>query len=166
MECDGLRPTCFPCQARELQCVYEADPDAPPIVALKRKHEQLQRESRDAEELISLLKSRPEHEAIEILRRIRNGHDLSVILSRIRNGDVSTQPRTMTLGAIQYALPPFNSLTEFELSTVHPTAYPILQPIGISADLTRCAAGILYMGEPGLNQNGSDRGNSLLMLIS
>jgi len=70
-----------------MTCFYEADPDTTPIVALKRKFEQLQRQTFDSEAILQMLTTRPEVEAAAILRRIRSSSVASA-LSMIRDGDL------------------------------------------------------------------------------
>lgn len=75
-QCDGQRPTCAKCADRGLECVYAAEPDAPPIIALKRKHDALQRENDEVNQLLSHLKSVAQPDALKILDFFRDGQDV------------------------------------------------------------------------------------------
>lgn len=77
VQCDGQRPTCVKCADRGLECVYTAEPDAPPIIALKRKHDALQRENIQVNQLLSHLKSVAQPDAIKILDFLRDGQDVA-----------------------------------------------------------------------------------------
>ncbi|CAD0099854.1 unnamed protein product [Aureobasidium mustum] len=77
IKCDGRRPTCAKCADRDLDCVYSAEPDAPPMIALKRKHEALQRENDEVNQLLSHLKSVTQPDALRILDFFRGGQDVS-----------------------------------------------------------------------------------------
>lgn len=101
-KCDGLRPSCQTCKRRDSQCAYDADPDATPIMALKRKHEQLQQQAYDNDELIEMLMSKPESEATAILRRMRQyGRDSSA--------GASSSRRRPPAEAVKHDLPPLSS---------------------------------------------------------
>ena len=58
---------------------------------MKRKYEQLQTTKSPYEELFCLLRSRPESESIDILRRIRSGSDVGTILRQIEGGELLLQ---------------------------------------------------------------------------
>ncbi|KAG9696081.1 hypothetical protein KCU76_g3988, partial [Aureobasidium melanogenum] len=77
VKCDGQRPTCAKCADRGIECVYAAEPDAPPIIALKRKHDALQRENTQVNQLLSHLKSVTHTDALKILDFFRDGQDVS-----------------------------------------------------------------------------------------
>ncbi|KAG9700424.1 hypothetical protein KCU95_g920, partial [Aureobasidium melanogenum] len=55
--CDGQRPTCSRCIIRQQLCVYTAEPDASPIVSLKRKLDALQKQREEVSQLLDRLKS-------------------------------------------------------------------------------------------------------------
>jgi hypothetical protein len=70
-QCDGRRPICTCCTQKETGCVYELGPNEKPSQAMKRKNEEMQGELSNLRQLYDFLRLRPEHEALEILRRIR-----------------------------------------------------------------------------------------------
>ncbi|KAL1297735.1 hypothetical protein AAFC00_006274 [Neodothiora populina] len=127
VKCDGLRPSCTPCHSRNLVCFYEADPDATPIVALKRKYDQLHQQLQDSEEVLDMLRSRPEHEAAAILQRIRS-RDLASALATIRDGDILMPQRSYPLGhpAPRSRVP---TATETVIDAQRPTSSSALQPM-------------------------------------
>lgn len=75
-QCDGQRPICARCADRGVECIYTADADARPIIALKRKHDALQREHSKVNQLLSHLKSVAPMDAIKVLEFLRDGHDV------------------------------------------------------------------------------------------
>jgi hypothetical protein len=77
IQCDGNRPICTRCADRGFTCVFNAEPDAPPIVALKRKYEALQVENDGVNQLLSQLKSVSHSDALRILEKIRGGQDVA-----------------------------------------------------------------------------------------
>ncbi|KEQ68686.1 hypothetical protein M436DRAFT_14634, partial [Aureobasidium namibiae CBS 147.97] len=79
-KCNGSRPSCQQCCTRGLACIYAAEPDAPPIVALKRKHEALKRQSLGEHEVISRLKSVSDRDAQRMLGLLRAGEDIDAVL--------------------------------------------------------------------------------------
>jgi len=78
VQCDGARPTCRGCTSKQSHCVYEADPDATPIIALRRKYDQLKLETDGKNQLLNDLRNKPEPESFQLLRRIRSDADLHV----------------------------------------------------------------------------------------
>jgi hypothetical protein len=70
-KCDGNRPVCTCCSQKDTDCVYELGPNEKPSQAMKRKNEEMQGELSNLRQLYDFLRLRPEHEAMEILRRIR-----------------------------------------------------------------------------------------------
>ncbi|KEQ68599.1 hypothetical protein M436DRAFT_58083, partial [Aureobasidium namibiae CBS 147.97] len=111
-KCDGTRPTCQPCSIRDVVCVYAAEPDAPPIIALKRKYEAASVENRPNviskqpnQELFEYLRSSDACHANNVFQRIRSGHDLENILSFIESGDLRKQLDLQPETRFRYELP-------------------------------------------------------------
>merc|ERR1711934_569481 len=69
-KCGGQRPRCHLCAARGETCVYEAHEGESVSSALKRKLHNLEVENALYKELYQLLKTKPDTESAEILRRI------------------------------------------------------------------------------------------------
>jgi hypothetical protein len=70
-KCDGSRPVCTCCSQKDTECVYELGPNEKPSQAMKRKNEEMQGELSNLRQLYDFLRLRPEHDAMEVLRRIR-----------------------------------------------------------------------------------------------
>ena len=58
------------------------------MVAIKRKYQNLELESRDFHDLIGMLMDRPRQEAISILDHMRRSRDASSTLAFIKDGDL------------------------------------------------------------------------------
>lgn len=76
---------------------------------MKRKYDQLQQQKQDAEDVLDMLRSRPEQEAIAILRLIRT-EDLATALAMIRDGDLLIPRRQIAQETVPNSLPPLRSL--------------------------------------------------------
>lgn len=76
---------------------------------MKRKYDQLQQQRQDAEDVLEMLRSRPEQEAIAILHLIRTEH-LATALAMIRDGDLLIPRRQMAQETVPNSLPPLRSL--------------------------------------------------------
>jgi len=87
-KCDGLRPICTPCKTRKTDCSYETQPDETRYSALKRRTENLEKESQAYKELLTNLRVRPEGEAQNLLQRIRNTRTFHIgsVLSAAHRG--------------------------------------------------------------------------------
>lgn len=98
-QCDGSRPICTCCAQKDTECIYELGPNEKPSQAMKRKNEEMQGELSNLRQLYDFLRLRPEQEALEILRRIRNNPSETTPTQRIqeladfvRHGDLLIQP--------------------------------------------------------------------------
>lgn len=60
------------------------------MVAIKRKYQNLEAESRDLQDLVQMLMDRPRQEAIFILDHMRRTRDASSTLAFIKDGDLLT----------------------------------------------------------------------------
>ena len=117
-QCDGVRPSCQTCRGRETSCTYDADPDATPIIALKRKYEQLQQQSYGNDQLVDALRTRSEAEATSILKRLRRGEDIANTLTlpidgrkfQARRTEAPTPDGSASAGTT--LLPSFSVLTQ------------------------------------------------------
>jgi len=97
-KCDGKRPVCTCCGQKETTCVYELGPNEKPSQAMKRKNEEMQGELSNLRQLYDFLRLRPELEAMEILRRIRDhpaenssSQRIQELANFIRHGDLEAQ---------------------------------------------------------------------------
>ncbi|KAK7952546.1 uncharacterized protein PG986_008274 [Apiospora aurea] len=118
--CDGSRPSCTPCVDRKVECIYRLRKDGPRGPWL------------DHIELIERLSSAPEPDALGLLRRLRESTDLSAVLSSPGGGS-QDKTRSASLAANRPLPPPTFAKLESELSSLHPIAYPRLNPIDIRA---------------------------------
>jgi len=64
------------------------------MVAIKRKYQNLELESRDSHDLISMLMNRSRQEAISILDHMRRTRDASSTLAFIKDGDLLSWGRS------------------------------------------------------------------------
>lgn len=64
------------------------------MVAIKRKYQNLELESRDSSDLIGMLMDRPRQEAISILDHMRKTRDASSTLAFIKDGDLLSWGRS------------------------------------------------------------------------
>ncbi|KAI4848828.1 hypothetical protein E4T44_03709 [Aureobasidium sp. EXF-8845] len=94
-KCDGHRPVCTVCTSKNSECSWSADPDATPMVAIKRKYQNLEVESRGFHDLVQMLMDRPRQEAIFILDHMRRTRDASSTLAFIKDGDLLTWGRNV-----------------------------------------------------------------------
>ncbi|SCO81443.1 related to nitrate assimilation regulatory protein nirA [Fusarium oxysporum] len=98
IKCNGLRPKCLACTNRRAECVYMTEPSETRISAIKRKHDELQKQLEDGgssqsdlQQLFDAIRDRDEKDAMTIMRRIRTGEDPSTILRHLRAGDLLLQ---------------------------------------------------------------------------
>ena len=91
-KCDGKRPICGTCIARETQCTYDGEPDARRSVTLKRKNEALVEEVKRMRELLESMRSKPQSEAVEIFQHIRSSSDIDSVFKIIRQGNLMDPP--------------------------------------------------------------------------
>ncbi|KAF2788826.1 hypothetical protein K505DRAFT_254615 [Melanomma pulvis-pyrius CBS 109.77] len=98
-KCDGSRPVCTCCAQKDSECIYELGPNEKPSQAMKRKNEEMQGELSNLRQLYDFLRLRPEQEALEILRRIRNNpldttptQRIQELADFVRHGDLLIQP--------------------------------------------------------------------------
>lgn len=133
MQCDGDRPECSRCQKARVPCVYLSDDaDATPTMALKSEVESLQRRLQEHTDFLDCIRNAPEDEALKIVQRFRSTENPSAMLSSCQAGTgvISQLSQHASVGAV---IPFAESGVEFELSMLHPTAYPILMPPSLSS---------------------------------
>ncbi|KAI4158631.1 MAG: hypothetical protein LQ342_007283 [Letrouitia transgressa] len=91
-----------------------------PSMALKRQIQDLKKELNDQGVLLNHLKTLPEKEAVELLRRLQTTSDPS-------------RYRPSQQVAARGILPPVQTDSEFELTVRHPMAYPALVPVNTAS---------------------------------
>ncbi|KAK5654284.1 hypothetical protein OQA88_7461 [Cercophora sp. LCS_1] len=87
--CDGERPFCSACLRRkDKQCEYPVREGAVSRYAdLKQTYQQLEQENHKLKNLFASLRSRPENEASEIYRRLRNSDDPFKTLQQFQDAE-------------------------------------------------------------------------------
>ncbi|KIW03216.1 uncharacterized protein PV09_05440 [Verruconis gallopava] len=99
-KCDGQRPVCAQCQARDgAQCHYDMNEEQRRLTYLRENVEQLHEEKSALESLIHNLRISPEDEAIAILRRLRQGTDPHTLVQHIQVGRTLTKVSNPTTEA-------------------------------------------------------------------
>ncbi|KAJ9133165.1 hypothetical protein NKR23_g10932 [Pleurostoma richardsiae] len=91
VKCDGERPACGHCTSRDDVCEFRTDPMETHGAARRRKATQLERKCDMYEELLEVLRTGEETEAVELLRRIRAGDSVESIIAGIREGRLLLQ---------------------------------------------------------------------------
>ncbi|KAJ1328951.1 transcriptional regulatory protein GAL4 [Microdochium nivale] len=88
VKCDGALPVCARCGRGRKACRY-VEHLQPKV--MKRKLDNTEDELQSHRELFRLIRSRPEADSLEIVRRIREGHDVHSLLLHVRDGDLLVQ---------------------------------------------------------------------------
>lgn len=76
-----------------------------------------------------MLRTRPEGEAIAILKRMKRLDCTSSALSSVIDAEVLLPGEPLRLEAVPVVLPSFSELTEFELPSRHLFEHPVLPPV-------------------------------------
>lgn len=98
---------------------------------MERQIAELQLQLKQHQDVIQHLRSAPEHDALEIIRRLRSTPNLESVISSIKNS--MTRERPSDIEAARATLPFTQSALEFELGVLHGNAYPALAEIDTSA---------------------------------
>jgi hypothetical protein len=117
--CDGKRPSCSKCETWGTVCVYSVDHVA-----------NVERQLKDHRDILELLLSLPEDEALAAHRQLRSTSNLADALSSLQ-GSMHGRHRPSSIRTAQAISPPTSSSLEFELTVRHPIAYPTLFPLDI-----------------------------------
>lgn len=88
IKCDAQVPECGPCAKRGEACRYDSYNDETTTLSLKRRVTFLQRENLRNRDLIGVLRSRTEPEAIETLLRLRVADDALQVLDAVREAEI------------------------------------------------------------------------------
>ncbi|OLN86767.1 Nitrogen assimilation transcription factor nirA 1 [Colletotrichum chlorophyti] len=115
--CDGSRPSCKTCLRLQLQCVYDADIRGETTDAQQSRHE-----------ILHVLRTAPEAEALGLLRRLRASRSPLFALASLQ-GSMSRQYQPSAIQTARSESPPTSSALEFELSARHSLLYPRVLPI-------------------------------------
>ena len=101
-------------------------------MALKRQVDGLQQKLKDHTEILELIRAMPDSEALEVVRKLRSTSNASVVLSSIK-GSVHGAVRPSDNKTARAILPPTESNIEFELTMLHHSVYPALEPLDIGS---------------------------------
>jgi len=105
IKCNGDRPVCLECVRRSTSCHYATRSTETQGQALKRKYDALQSENEAYAELFNLIRTRPDDESFEILRRIKMGTDVRDVLKHIKEADLLIQLNLRPQNKFRYTLP-------------------------------------------------------------
>ena len=83
-QCDGAKPSCGACVARDTDCRY-GETEARQI---RRRYQQLKEKRTALEELYDMLQVMPERDAADVFRRIRGGAKAEAILRHVQEGSL------------------------------------------------------------------------------
>lgn len=104
-QCTAERPRCNECTRRNSDCEYDAGGDETPGKALKRRFVDLEDKVNIYEQVYAILRSRPQHEANSVFKRIRTGDDPQSILRHVEHGDLLLQLRVVPESRYRYEFP-------------------------------------------------------------
>jgi hypothetical protein len=99
-------------------------------MVLQRQLSFLQRELQDHTEILELLRSAPESEALQVLRSLRSTSHAAFTLASIK-GSAHAAARPSDALMARATLPPTESSIEFELNVRHHSVYPTFEPLDI-----------------------------------
>ncbi|KAF4963074.1 hypothetical protein FSARC_8876 [Fusarium sarcochroum] len=105
IRCDAQRPACAVCRSRHQPCHYDTGRGETPGQARKRKLEPLRHRSSASEEIYNILQTRPESEALEIFRRIRDDSDPDSLIRLVKNGDMLMDLTLLPETRLRYEFP-------------------------------------------------------------
>jgi hypothetical protein len=98
-KCDGKRPVCSQCQARDGRCFYDMNEEQRRLTYLRENVEHLVEEKTTLESLIYNLQIGTEEESFEILRRLRGGTDTQSLAQHVQaSRSLSQVKRDSTTG--------------------------------------------------------------------
>jgi hypothetical protein len=127
LQCDGERPSCSTCRAKGTECSYVSRDR---LISDKTNNE-----------LLEKLKTLPEIESIELLRKFRAAVTPTSLLSPMsdtKQQDPDQTPELPAPPSPRHQPPPILASTasgiELELLTRYPIAYPTLPPVDLNVD--------------------------------
>ncbi|KZL70462.1 N-terminal fungal transcription regulatory domain-containing protein, partial [Colletotrichum tofieldiae] len=86
VKCSADRPKCSSCTTRGVECRYSADPSESRVASLKRRHDEMASRNDSLQRFFSAMRSMPEGQAQETLKRIRSGASAEDIVFEIEAG--------------------------------------------------------------------------------
>ncbi|KAI0837274.1 hypothetical protein F5Y06DRAFT_287886 [Hypoxylon sp. FL0890] len=90
-KCTAERPRCSVCVERQTPCEYTTLPTETHLRAQKRKLTDLEIKCQAYEDLVGMLRSRPDEETAQVLQRVRIGEDVPAIVKAVQDGDLLLQ---------------------------------------------------------------------------
>ncbi|KAI1506222.1 hypothetical protein F5X99DRAFT_426278 [Biscogniauxia marginata] len=85
-KCSAERPRCATCIERQTTCEYTTLPTESHVKARKRRFSDLELRCQTYDELLDIIRSRPEHDSIQILKRMRTTDQIQEVLKSIHEG--------------------------------------------------------------------------------
>lgn len=106
-KCSAERPICNEClRRRSGDCCYNTtDEDETPGRALKRRYADLESQATTYEQVYDILRTRPQPEVEEVVRRIRSGENPGSIIRHVENGDLVFQLNVVPEARFRYEFP-------------------------------------------------------------
>ena len=86
-QCSGDRPRCRRCGQKGFDCHYAAKVGETTGQALRRSLGDMEKKATMSEELLELLKTLPDQQALDVIRRLRNGDNAETVLNHMKTGD-------------------------------------------------------------------------------
>ncbi|KAI0884524.1 uncharacterized protein GGS22DRAFT_188736 [Annulohypoxylon maeteangense] len=90
-KCSAERPRCSVCIERQTPCEYTTLPTETHLRAQKRKLSGLEIRCQAYEDLVGILRSRPEEEIAHVIQRLRTGENVQAIVKTVQDGDLLLQ---------------------------------------------------------------------------
>lgn len=98
---------------RGTKCKFETNAAETHTQALKRKYNELQDRQYEQEQILDILRVRPEKDAIEILKRMRQGMDTATILRHVTVGNIMLQLSLVPEARYRYEFPYMDEMPSF-----------------------------------------------------
>ncbi|KAK1580086.1 uncharacterized protein LY79DRAFT_592508 [Colletotrichum navitas] len=86
IKCSAGQPKCSGCMAKGLECRYNSDPSESRVASLKRKYDEIASRNDSLERFYAVMRSMPEGQAYQVLKRIRSGASADDIVREIEAG--------------------------------------------------------------------------------
>ncbi|KAF2142065.1 uncharacterized protein K452DRAFT_26023 [Aplosporella prunicola CBS 121167] len=99
-KCDGKRPSCSQCLARDGQCQYDMTDEQRRLTFLRESLESLEAEKSAADSLLSMLQRYSEDDAKELLRILRTKADFRAVARQAHSGRLLLNLRPQSSSAI------------------------------------------------------------------
>ncbi|GAB1321084.1 hypothetical protein MFIFM68171_11294 [Madurella fahalii] len=113
-KCNAARPACGYCVSTGVNCVYSTGSERETHAqALKRKLTELSEREATYQQIFDHLRSRPEAESHEIVKRIRSGGDPESILRHIEEADLLLQLAVVPEAKYRYVFPLMQEMPAF-----------------------------------------------------